>query len=211
MQNLKYLIICLILDCELSFAQIINFPDQNFKNKLLQASTSNTIAYSFTSQGFIKIDTNNDSQIDVNEALQVSGLNLSNSNISSLVGIDSFTNLTSFSFNDNNISSANLSSLTLLTTIFCQNNILNQINLSYLSNLKVLYCKNNFLQHIDVSQNPQLQSLVCSNNSNLQTINFNNGTVQSFPPTQGPTENWTGLPNLSAICADNGEISSLQN
>lgn len=101
--------------------------------------------------------------------------------------------------------------MALLNVLTFNNNNLTDINLSNLYNLQFLSCKNNLLMHLDLSQNPQLINLLCSNNSNLQTINFNNGTIQSFPPTQGPTENWTGLPNLSAICADNGEISSLQN
>lgn len=54
--------IFLLFICVVSNAQIINIPDQNFKNKLLQANINNQIA------GWTKIDTNNNGEIEESEA-----------------------------------------------------------------------------------------------------------------------------------------------
>ncbi|WP_339888912.1 hypothetical protein [uncultured Flavobacterium sp.] len=64
-------------------AQIVNIPDANFKANLLGASSSNytasTIASPFASPGnnFVKIDTNNDGEIQVSEALAIKYLKIS--------------------------------------------------------------------------------------------------------------------------------------
>ncbi|MFN3640336.1 MAG: T9SS C-terminal target domain-containing protein, partial [Flavobacterium sp.] len=77
--------ILFLLSGFLSQAQIINIPDANFKAKLLEASPSNTIARNTQNQYF-KIDSNNDGEIQLSEALEVYGLNLNNANIESLEG-----------------------------------------------------------------------------------------------------------------------------
>src|SRR6478735_6873526 len=82
----------ILLFTSLGFSQIINIPDANFKAKLLQADVTNTIATDYFNTP-LKIDTNNNNEIEVNEALTVFNLNVSNSAISDLTGIESFTNL----------------------------------------------------------------------------------------------------------------------
>ena len=89
-------------------AQIINIPDANFKAKLLQASPFNEIASienpiydisnnSITIANYSTIDTNGDGEIQISEAVMIKYLNLSqiivSSNITSIVGIEYFTNL----------------------------------------------------------------------------------------------------------------------
>ena len=56
-------------------AQIINFPDANFKLRLMQSSPNNAIATN-QSGASIRIDSNNDNEIDVVEAQAVYRLNL---------------------------------------------------------------------------------------------------------------------------------------
>lgn len=92
--------ILFLLSGLLSQAQIINIPDANFKAKLLEASPSNTIARNTQNQYF-KIDSNNDGEIQLSEALEVYGLNLNNSNIESLEGIFNFSNLAILEANNN--------------------------------------------------------------------------------------------------------------
>lgn len=86
-------------------AQIVNIPDANFKAKLLEASPSSSIAQNsaFPPQN-IKIDINDDGEIQESEALLVSYLNVSNSNISSIEGINNFQNLREINANNNNLS-----------------------------------------------------------------------------------------------------------
>ena len=77
-------------------AQIINFPDANFKARLLAANTTNTIASTFAVPNgtYHRIDQNNDNEISVDEIQQTRYLDLSSSNITNLGGIEYFINLT---------------------------------------------------------------------------------------------------------------------
>ncbi|OWP86532.1 hypothetical protein BWK60_08385, partial [Flavobacterium covae] len=85
-------------------AQVINFPDANFKAILLSASPNNTIAKDLTGNYF-KIDANNDGEIQLSEASNVTSLNLSSvsggssnnvDNINNIIGINTFENLKFF-------------------------------------------------------------------------------------------------------------------
>src|SRR5690606_26234432 len=92
-RNMKKIYISVILFLGLIFsatAQIISFSDPNFKAKLLQSSTSNNIA-SAGGFNYIKIDANNNGEIEVSEVLPVKILNIGYSSITSLAGIENFT------------------------------------------------------------------------------------------------------------------------
>ncbi len=102
-------------------AQIVNIPDANFKAKLLEASPSNTIAQNNSNQ-YIKIDANDDGEIQDSEALLVRKLDVSNSNISSLEGINSFINIRELLVNDNSLTSLNLNGLTSINYLEIKNN-----------------------------------------------------------------------------------------
>lgn len=102
-------------------AQIVYIPDANFKAKLLEASPSNTIAQNNMGQ-FIKIDINDDGEIQDSEALLVRKLNVNNSNISSLEGINSFINIRELLVNDNSLTSLNLNGLTSINYLEIKNN-----------------------------------------------------------------------------------------
>ena len=64
--DMKKILILLFIN-SLASGQVINFPDQNFKNKLLQASTSNFIAFNSSIVSYIKIDNNNDESLSISE------------------------------------------------------------------------------------------------------------------------------------------------
>lgn len=99
-------------------AQIINFPDANFKAKLLEASPSNYIAIDLTGNYF-KIDANSNGEIEVSEALNISLLNIGSSSIQNLDGILNFINLTYLNCVFNQITSLDISSLSNLTILHC--------------------------------------------------------------------------------------------
>lgn len=102
-------------------AQTINFPDANFKAKLLQSNTANQIAQNTASQN-IKIDANNDGEIQVSEAQNVYRLDIANSNISSLIGLEYFS---------------------ILYRLDCTGNLISSIDVSSLFNLYILYLNSN--------------------------------------------------------------------
>ena len=88
---MKKLFYILILITGMTNAQIVNIPDVNFKAKLLAADVSNDTAYG--NGGYIKIDANNDGEIQVLEAQSIDSLNVNFSEIYDLTGVSSFNNL----------------------------------------------------------------------------------------------------------------------
>jgi hypothetical protein len=123
----KIYLFALLIYTSLGFSQIINFPDANFKAKLLQADVTNTIAQD-ASENNLKIDTNNNNEIEVSEALAVFNLTIPNSNISDLTGVESFTNLRFLDCSYNN--------LTHFNYIF-QNNFYPIVSHNHITNLTI--------------------------------------------------------------------------
>jgi hypothetical protein len=227
-----FFVILILLTYNLSIAQNINFPDSNFKTKLLQCdvSGSNPIALNLIGNQF-KIDSNSDGQIEQSEALEVSYLFLYASNISDLTGIEYFTNIQYLGINNNSISVLNLTTLTHLiglrcdlnnlTTINlnghitfenlqCNNNNITSLDFTGLPNIKSVNCKNNLISSLNFSSNPLLNQLYCSNN-NLTSLNIKNGINHDFSNVNY-NDCWkTGNPNLITICADASEVVSVQN
>ncbi|MEN9335845.1 MAG: hypothetical protein RLZZ500_832, partial [Bacteroidota bacterium] len=105
-------LVLIVLGSNSGLAQIINIPDPNFKAVLLAASTNNTIAQIGTifpdnSSTLInvKIDTNDNGEIEVNEVQDINYLNIVGTNVSDITGIENFINLKYFLCWQNNISS----------------------------------------------------------------------------------------------------------
>lgn len=144
-------------------AQIVNIPDANFKGKLLQASPTNGIAQGAT--GNIKIDTNNDGQIQVSEALTVHQLNVAGYPFANMIGIEEFTNLKRLiCFNCSLTGSLNLSQNINLERLDCYVNNLTSLILPQSTSLTELNCYGNDLNNLDVSQNTALIFLNCNGN-----------------------------------------------
>lgn len=197
----KYYLLFLFLGL-LSNAQIVNIPDANFKETLLNH--------------YPPIDTNYDNEIQVSEALSVSELTLSLYTTIDLTGIESFTNVTNLDINssnyltnidltnlinlqnlncsfNHNLTSINLSNLSNLTSINVNyNDDLNQINFNGTTNLTTFVCTNTGISSFDFSQNSSLQTIDCSNNNSLNTLILTN---------------LTNLQNLN--CSDNYFLTNL--
>ncbi len=177
------LIICLIT-ISLN-AQVVDIPDTNFKAKLLQASVDNEIAKDLNGDYF-KIDVNNDGEIQESEALSTSYLDLYNSDIVDMTGVEAFTNLLHLDCYINDIEILNVTTLvnleylrssfnplndgldvsqnTELTFLSCFGNSLSSLDISQNINLEHLECTNNQITSLDVSQNPNLTFLASGNN-----------------------------------------------
>lgn len=214
-------------------AQIVSIPNANFKAKLLATSTTAHIAYNASSVR-IKIDTNNDGQIQVSEAQQVYILSVSYSNISDLTGIQSFSNLRQLSINGNQLTSLNVSGMVNLSSLYCANNLISSFNFTNLpaisfldcgynqltalnfsgmtlNNLGYLYCNNNAITNLNVSNLSALQVLVCSNNS-ISSLNVSNLTnLQNLTCSSNSlsTLNTSGLVNLSQFYCQHNQLTSL--
>lgn len=202
-------------------AQTINFPDPNLKARLLEAAPTNYIAQN-SNLAYIKIDSNNDGEIQVSEALQVRRLNIDNqtyyygttpynSYITSLDGISNFQNLISLNCSYNHLTTINLN-LPQLENFDCSYNQLPTLNLNGISNnLKYLSCSYNLLPSINVNSITSLEWLFCSNNY-LTSLNINNLVhLTSLDCSNNliGTLDLSPFPNLQVLLCSNTGLSSL--
>ncbi|MFH2143055.1 MAG: hypothetical protein ABIJ97_11565, partial [Bacteroidota bacterium] len=143
-------------------AQIVNIPDANFKAALV---------------GNPSINTNQDTEIQVSEAVAFSGnMYVDDENIFDLTGIEVFINLTYLNCGWNNLSTLDLSNNTALTDLNCDLNQLSTLDLSNNTFLTSLQCNANQLTSLDLSNNPDLVTLGCSSNL-LSILNISNNPV----------------------------------
>ena len=176
-------------------AQIVIIPDANFKDALIGDG----------------VDTNEDGEIQVSEAEAVLGLDVFNDNISSLEGIESFTNIEYLRCHNNQLSSLDLSQNTNLVQLICGNNQLSSLNLSQNTNLEYLDCWDNQLSSLDVSQNTNLEHLSCrsnqltsldvSQNTNIETLDCWDNQLTSLDVSQNM--------NLRFLYCYDNQLSSL--
>lgn len=214
-------------------AQNISFADLNFKNALLGINNSISVGTGWNGTlptDSIILDSNGDNEISESEAQLVTYLDIFATNITSLSGLEHFTNLrwlsigqgfiTSFNFpslinleqlgiNNNLITTFNLNGLVSLKRLYCRNNRIYNLNFSNCPNIEFVYCPNNRLSTLDFTNNPLFNDLSCENNR-LTSLIIKNGTTQLFGPATAFNECWAGNPNLNYICADPAEISALQ-
>ena len=182
---MKYIFILLSLLFTFSIqAQIINIPDVNFKAKLIA----------------LGVDDNGNGEIEMAETVMVSTLFLQNSNISSLEGIQYFTELDWLDCSGNNISDLSvLNSFPYFYTLECSNNNLTNLDLSNFYSITNLYCSYNQLTSLDLSNTLYTVMNVVASNNNLITLNIKNGTAGV-----------NGLyiennPNLSHVCVNDNQ------
>lgn len=182
---MKYIFILLSLLFTFSIqAQVINIPDANFKAKLIA----------------LGLDDNGNGQIEMAETVEVYILNLQNSNISSLEGIQYFTEMDWLDCSGNNISDLSvLNSFPYFYTLECSNNNLTNLDLSNFYSITNLYCSYNQLTSLDLSNTLYTVMNVVASNNNLITLNIKNGTAGV-----------NGLyiennPNLSHVCVNDNQ------
>ncbi|NQY29214.1 MAG: hypothetical protein HRT69_07065, partial [Flavobacteriaceae bacterium] len=203
---MKQYYILLIALVTFSFSQaqdpIVNIPDANFKNALI----NDTVA-DFDGDGTYDgdVDTNNDGEIQVSEAEAVMSLKIPGSvEINSFVGIEVFVNLQSLIIQENDAYSLDISSNTSLvklhlldmgdlSSLDVSNNIAlvelvcNSTGLIYLNtsnnvNLEIFNCDDSDLKGLDLSLNTSLTILSCKGNRlrDLNVKNGNNTSLTSF-------------------------------
>lgn len=156
MSKFYFLIIFGVLGL-LTSAQTLNIPDANFKAKLVQANTTNNIALDLSYLA-IKIDTNDDGEIQLNEAINVETLYLDSSNITSFEGIQNFSNLRRLYCSDNQMIELNLCG-TAVYYLFCYDS----------PNLTTINLKNNVISET-IWQEPPFPAFWVSNLPSLQYV-----------------------------------------
>ena len=225
MKNCILFIAAFLITATIS-AQIINIPDGTFRNRLITAYTVDN-----DGDGFIddNADVNNDGEIDVNEALAVTMMDVSvpyNAGwtpITTLEGIQYFTNLEYLNFENHTVTAVDLSALTVLNSIDCSRNELTSLDFitnpnsletldcslnpfitvdlsSYinLKNLSIAAC--NSLTSLDVSALTNLEFLNYSFNSQLSSLNLENQTnLQELHCSFNQIANFDFLSNLNQL------------
>ncbi|QKJ61915.1 T9SS type A sorting domain-containing protein [Flavobacterium sp. M31R6] len=216
--NLKDITANYSTDCNLVYTLI---PNSSFEQKLID----------------LGIDTDGlNGKISTTSIESITSLDLSNTNIKDLTGIENFTalkyftangtNLTSVDFSKNlmlqyvSISGNNLTSLdvsknTNLSELDFSNNKVMQIDLSQNKELTVLNALGNQLTTLDISQNPKIKSLNVEFNQ-LTSLNLQNGNNANFvlaKPTNKISQtvvytSFSNNPNLSCIKVDNVAYSN---
>lgn len=155
-------------------AQIINIPDANFKAKLLEADTINYIAKDSLGHN-MKIDINNDGEIEQSEAFRVSDLYLGYSNFKSIIGVSNFINLKNIVFDHcDSVKLINLESNNNLVNIditYCVKlDSITAFNLTKLLDFDLRYCYN--VKYLDISNCINIDILSILDNYKLEIINI---------------------------------------
>ena len=195
------------------FTQTIIFTDQNLRVELINAGPFNSTARNANGD-FINIDTNNDNQIQVSEAMLVWQLNLNAPNITDMGGIKSFENLRILNMAYSDLVTgdfadmANLEVLNLMNS----NGDTNYLNVSGCTALRELICYGSQLTDLDLSNLPALETVKCYQND-LSNINLSGSTnlkslyIAGNLPLQ--SIDFTGLVNLETLDLGTCHITSL--
>ena len=133
----------------------------------------------------LKLDTNKDDYLDIEERTAVKALNLDGKGISSLQGIELFTNLTKLECNNNNLQTLNVRYNKVLKELHCSQNKLTGLNVANNTNLEVLYCNGNKLTSLTVTNNTKLATLGIEGNSIKGTAMDN--LISSLPDRTSST------------------------
>ena len=136
-------IFLLVFQICLGYAQTTNIPDSNFEQALIDIGLDNTI------DGVVQT-----SAIDT-----VTSLEISNSGIADLTGIEDFSALTILVCYGNPLNSLDISSNIALTYLDCRANALSNLDVTQNAALTYLNCRSNYLSYVDVSQNLALIEL----------------------------------------------------
>ncbi|WP_010177319.1 leucine-rich repeat domain-containing protein [Aquimarina agarilytica] len=198
MKNNYFLLITLFLSVTLFGQSVVNIPDVNFKNALINHSPT--------------IDTNSDGEIQLTEAEAFSGsLAVSNKNISDLTGIGAFINITRLGCSGNNLSTINISNNKKMQFLACLENHLKSLDITNNLDLKALWINSNEMETLDLSKNLALQELSCFKN-NLSRLDVSkNLDLQIFYCYENnlTTIDISKNVNLKVLWCSNNDIKSL--
>ena len=166
-----------------------NFPDANFRSYVLAS-----------------FDSNGDEKLDDEEIANVKYINAPSKTISSLKGIECFTELLELDCDNNQLTSLDVSKNAKLVKLICSKNGLTSLNTSHNPLLKKLDIYNNKITSIDVSQNTELETLYIGRNP-IETLNVKNNV--KLMELQSELNNLTSIdlsnnsPSMTVYLANN--------
>jgi len=191
----KKILLFLLLFTGLVNAQDLVFGDQTFKAILVNGGEANFTAWS-NGERIYRIDTNFDNQIQASEAALVTTLWVISDNasaVTSIEGIEGFTNLTEIYLNGVSVTAINLVAMPALHNVLLQN--LPLLTMATFADLPALVgisvMNGEQLNSVTLANCPVFTDLYLENNTNLETLSI------------------TNLPNLENLTARNGRLESL--
>jgi uncharacterized repeat protein (TIGR01451 family) len=201
------ILILLVAQCCL-LAQVVDIPDANFKNALV-----NTLCVDTNGDGLSDrdADLNNDGEIQVSEAETVKSLDVSYAYAQSLIGIKSFNQLEKLNCSSNQLINLDVQGLSYLKELNCNKNQINTLFLQGLSNLVLLMCEQNQLISLDVQGLSSLKVMYCEVNqlATLDMQGLSNLESLSCGINQLTTLNVQGLTNLEVLICDINKLTTL--
>ena len=194
---MKKLLILLFLGFTLvGFSQITQIPDTNFEQALIDL-------------GYDTAPING--SIPTANISNVPHLNVFDSDISDLTGIEDFTALAYLGCSFNQLTSLDISNNTALTTLHCRNNQLTSLDVTNNTALIYLYCNSNQLTSLDVTNNTALSGLFCDYNQ-LTNIDVTNNTALSSLSCENNQLTNIDVTNntaLSSLSCDGNQLTNI--
>lgn len=140
-------------------ANDVLIPDANFKAKLIQ----------------LGVDTNADGEIQQSEALAVTSLDVSNSNIADLTGFEYFLNVNTLNCSNNQLTALNLDNFSQFISLDCSNNQITSLNLDNIGFTMFFKATANSLTSLSMNNTTAFQ-FYCDQN-NLQTLDLTTASI----------------------------------
>jgi len=144
--------------------------------------------------------TNSLTVLDVHECTDLVSL-VCTGNLLTTLNISGLSNLEIINCNQNEITALDLASATSVQTLACSLNNISSLDISNCTALTEIYFSYNQLTTLDASNSPI--TILAAGFNNLESLYLKNGAL-----TEGLDLSMN--PNLSYICADEGEIAWLQ-
>ena len=153
---------------KLGALDIANFTEAlnaAFANAVKESNPN--IQWKANPDGTVSLDEYNKLQIRRNGG---TFLFLQNKNITSLAGIEYFTDLETLDCMDNQLTTLDVTKLTNLTDLECNDNQLVSLDVSTLEELEYLWCHGNKMTALDITNNADLGDLMCGNQQDNQQL-----------------------------------------
>jgi hypothetical protein len=178
------------------FSQTTEIPDPNFEQALIDLGYDNAPING-------SVPTANISEVTL--------LEVSDKNISSLDGIEAFTALNYLVCPDNQLTSLDVTNNAALIQLNCSGNQLIFLDVSQNTTLTDLVCNTNQLTSLNISQNTALTDLACVDNQ-LTSLDLSNNaalTYLEFQTNQLTTLDVSQNTNLTFLNCINNQLTSL--
>jgi len=170
-----------------------NFPDEEFREIV---------------SGF---DQDGDKVLSAKEIKAVRRIEISESEIRDMTGVEYFTELTILTCTNSKISSIDVSKNTKLVEFMCSFNELKELDVSNNPDLEVFWCDNNELRTLDLSKNTNLLVLGCGGNKLTELDLSKNQEIRALHCGFNALKDldFTYNPLISIIKCEGNQLTSL--